>query len=281
MILGAHVSIANGVENAVWQAESIGCETFQLFTKNQTQWKEKQFTSDEVLAFKTALNDSRQRSDCVAAHGSYLINLCSNEEAKLNKSRQAFLSEIKRCADLQIPFLIFHPGSHLGKGEEWAINVIAESLMQAIENSAEMEVKLLLETTAGQGSNLGYRPEQLSKIINMVNKPERLGVCLDTCHLYAAGYDLRPERYHQTMRHILDQVEHTMIYAFHLNDSKRDLGSKVDRHEIIGAGFLGEDTFKLLINDDRFSDIPGILEIPGGLESFEVSLKKLKGFRIP
>ena len=164
MILGAHVSIAGGVENAVQQAESIGCETFQIFTKNQTQWKEKQFTSDEVFAFKTALNDSGQRSDCVAAHGSYLINLCSNEEAKLNKSRQAFLSEIKRCADLQIPFLIFHPGSHLGKGEEWAINVIAESLMQAIENSAGMDVKLLLETTAGQGSNLGYQPEQLSKI---------------------------------------------------------------------------------------------------------------------
>lgn len=280
MIVGAHVSVAGGVENAVQNAESVGCETFQIFTKNQTQWKEKLFTPEEISNFKTALFNSRQQSDCIAAHGSYLINLCSSDKDKLKKSRQAFLLEIRRCADLQIPYLIFHPGSHLGNGEDWAINVISKSLSQVIEDSPDLNVKLLLETTAGQGSNLGYRPEQLRKIIDTVGKPERLGVCLDTCHLFAAGYDLRKEEYTHTMQHIFDKLDQKMIFAFHLNDSKKELGSKVDRHEVIGEGFLGEDTFRLLMNDDRFSDMPGILEIPGGLEVFKTCLKKLKSFRI-
>lgn len=280
MIVGAHVSIAGGIENAIINATNLGCETFQIFSKNQNQWREKEYSDHEINKFVTQLSNSNIHSDLTAVHDSYLINLCANDSEKLDKSRNAFLKEINRCTALQIPFLIFHPGSHMGMGEEWGINTICNSLHWVLEKTLESNVVLLLETTAGQGSNLGYKMEHLSKIISDVAEDTRLGICIDTCHIFAAGYDIRNnDNYETTFRQLDDIIGLNHVKAFHLNDSKRDLGSRVDRHEVIGQGFIGELVFKLLMNDKRFEDHPGFLEIPGGDKAFKECLKRLKKFR--
>jgi len=280
VIVGAHVSIAGGVENAVESAQHLGCETFQIFTKNQNQWKEKHYSASEIKKFKSALSSSNQNPNHLAAHDSYLINLCATDPEKLKKSRTAFLNEINRCTHLNLAYLIFHPGSHMEKGEEWGLRLISESLLWAIEASPESNVLLLLETTAGQGTNLGYKIGHLKTVINTVNKPERLGICIDTCHLFAAGYELRGKKgYQNTFQLITQEIGLENIYAFHINDSKKDLGTRVDRHEVIGEGYIGEDLFRNLMNDDRFQNLPGFLEIPGGEESFKNYLVRLKGFR--
>jgi deoxyribonuclease-4 len=281
MILGAHVSIAGGIQNAVVNAENIGCETFQIFTKNQSQWKEKIFSPSEINSFKKQLNSSKQDKDQLACHNSYLVNLCSPDSEMLNKSRQSFVNEVNRCDALDISFLVFHPGSHLGKGEEWGLKRISESLVWIIESSPESKVKLLLETTAGQGTNLGYTIAHLRKIMELVNTPERLGICVDTCHMFAAGYDIREKRgYDETMDLIENEIGLHNVYMFHLNDSKKEMGSRADRHEVIGKGFIGEDFFRLLVNDERFLNVPGILEIPGGDDMFRLCLKQIKNFRL-
>ncbi len=280
MILGAHVSIAGGIQNAVVNAENIGCETFQIFTKNQNQWKEKTFTPSEINSFKEALNFSALYKDQLASHSSYLINLCSPDSETLAKSRQSFLSEVHRCDALGISFLVFHPGSHLGKGEEWGLNRISESLVWTLESSPESKVKLLLETTAGQGTNIGYTIAHLRKIMELVNLTERLAICLDTCHMFAAGYEIRSIKgYNETMDLIENEIGLQHVCMFHLNDSKKELGSRVDRHEVIGKGKIGEDFFTILVNDERFSNVPGILEIPGGNDMFRLCLKQLKNIR--
>jgi deoxyribonuclease-4 len=281
VILGAHVSIAGGIQNAVINAENIGCETFQIFTKNQNQWKDKTFKPSEINSFKRQLISSNQAKDQLACHDSYLINLCSPDSEMLNKSRQSFLNEVNRCDALGISFLVFHPGSHLGKGEEWGLKRISESLVWTIESSPQSKVKLLLETTAGQGTNLGYTVAHLKKIIELVNIPERLGICVDTCHMFAAGYDLREKKgYDETMDLIENEIGLHNLCLFHLNDSKKESGSRVDRHEVIGKGFIGEDFFRIVVNDERFSNVPGILEIPGGDDMFRLCLEQIKNFRI-
>jgi deoxyribonuclease-4 len=280
MIIGAHVSISGGIHNAVLNAQKLGCETFQIFTKNQNQWQEKKYGSEEILKFHETLHNSDQNTARLAAHDSYLINLCAAESAKLKKSRKAFLNEIQRCTDLKIPYIIFHPGSHMGKGEEWGLQLISESLQWAIEESSGSPVMLLLETTAGQGTNLGYQIEQLKIIVDKVNIPKRLGICLDTCHIFAAGYDISDHKsYNETFVHIIDEIGIKNIQAFHLNDSKRKLGSRVDRHEVIGAGHIGEYAFRRLMNDERFMDLPGFLEIPGGERAFKECLSRLRSYR--
>ena len=280
MIIGAHVSVSGGIENAIPNAEKIGCESFQIFTKNQNQWKEKIHSEEEILRFRTALDHSYLDIKNAASHDSYLINLCAVEDEKRVKSRQAFLAEIHRCEHMGIPSLIFHPGSHMGKGEAWGIQMIAESLQWALDQSQNSRVRLLLENTAGQGTNLGYSMAHLQQIIALSGKPQRMGVCLDTCHLFAAGYDLRGiAGYHAVMQEVLDNLDIRYIHAFHLNDSKRPLNSRVDRHEIIGEGHIGEASFRAMMNDVRFAQIPGFLETPGGDEVFTNSLKHLKSYR--
>jgi deoxyribonuclease-4 len=280
MILGAHVSIGGGVYNAIQHAEQLDCETFQIFTKNQNQWKEKIFTDEETGRFKHDLEESRIGNCHLAAHASYLINLCSPDSQKLTQSRQAFIREIERCGELGLAFLIFHPGAHLGKGEQWATDTIAHSLIHAITATERSNVRLLLETTAGQGTNMGYAFEQLAQILELVNDDSRMGVCLDTCHVFAAGYDLRSaSAFTKTMNNFARHIGMDHLYAFHLNDSKRELGSRVDRHERIGSGEIGMVPFQLLVNDERFKKMPGFLEVPGGDDAFKSDLELLKSFR--
>ena len=280
MIIGAHVSIAGGIDQAIHNAQHLGCESFQVFTKNQNQWREKSYSDEEINGFRKLLSESEYQHVPLAAHDSYLINLCANETAKLEKSRQAFLAEIERCTRLGIAYLIFHPGAHTGKGEAWGLHQIAESLNWSIDKSAGSQVTLLIETTAGQGSNLGYSFAQIREIMSRIVPKNRIGVCVDTCHIFAAGYDLRTEVQYETLIEQLNEnfgLEH--IRAFHLNDSKKDLGSRIDRHERIGKGYLGEAVFARLINDERFLNIPGYLEIPGDDVAFREDIVRLKNLR--
>jgi len=280
MIVGAHVSISGGIANAIQNALELNCETFQVFTKNQNQWREKIFSGEEIATFKKNLAGSAFRNKPLAAHDSYLINLCANETAKLEQSQKAFFAEIERCALLGIDYLIFHPGAHTGKGETWGVQQIAESLNRVMENLNGSPVTLLIETTAGQGSNLGYTFEQVKAIIDAVIERRRIGVCVDTCHIFAAGYDLRSAvEYERTIQKFDEIIGLTNIKAFHLNDSKKDLGSRVDRHERIGRGFLGESVFERLMNDARFEYVPGYLEIPGDEQAFQEDIALLKGLR--
>lgn len=280
MIIGAHVSMAGGVEKAVTNALQLGCETFQIFTKNQNQWKEKIYTEAEIDLFRSHLNQSKLNANLLAAHDSYLINLCSPEKELLEKSQSAFLQEAKRCLALGIPYLIFHPGSHVGKGEEWGIQMISKSINLVLEKLESNRVMFLLETTAGQGSNLGYRFEQLLQILEGITEPERVGICVDTCHIFAAGYDIRKEEdYLYTIGKLDSVFGLNKIRAFHLNDCKSEFGSRVDRHEPVGQGKIGLKTFQLLMRDPRFENTPGYLEIPGGDDAFKKDIKTLKRLR--
>jgi deoxyribonuclease-4 len=280
VIIGAHVSIAGGVENSVAHAQQLGCETFQIFTKNQNQWREKKYTREQIGLFHDRLTNSSIDANLLAAHGSYLINLCSPQPDLLARSRLAFLNEAQRCAGLGIPFLIFHPGSHMGQGEEWGLKKIAESINEIIAQLDTKKVTFLLETTAGQGSNLGYRFEHLLQIISGVKRSEQVGICVDTCHIFAAGYDIRREQgYEQTMYQLESVLGLDKVMAFHLNDCKSDCASRVDRHERIGKGKIGSKLFRLLLHDTRWSHLPGFLEIPGGDEAFKQDIKTLIQWR--
>lgn len=280
MIIGAHVSIAGGVENSVVQAGQLGCETFQIFTKNQNQWREKEYTPEQIDTFRNDLAKSKIQAGLLAAHDSYLINLCSPRQDLLDRSRLAFLNEARRCAALGIHYLIFHPGAHTGGGEEWGINKIAESINYVLQELENRQVILLLETTAGQGTNLGYRFDQLRQIMDRVEQQEQIGLCVDTCHIFAAGYDIRQKQgYQQTFAQLEAELDLNKVMAFHLNDCKNDCGSRVDRHERIGQGKIGPESFRLLMQDDRWQKLPGFLEIPGGDDAFKQDIKKLKRLR--
>jgi len=280
MIIGAHVSIAGGIENSIVQARQLGCETFQIFTKNQNQWREKEFTPEQIGTFRNDLSKSKIQAGLLAAHDSYLINLCSPRQDLLDRSRLAFLNEARRCAALGIPYLIFHPGSHTGGGEEWGLKMIAESINYVLQELKTRQVILLLETTAGQGTNLGYRFDQLRQIMDGVDQPEQIGLCVDTCHIFAAGYDIRQKQgYQQTFARLEAELDLNKVMAFHLNDCKNDCGSRVDRHERIGQGQIGPESFRLLMQDNRWQKLPGFLEIPGGDDAFKQDIKKLKRLR--
>ena len=275
MILGAHVSTAGGVDKSPGNGLELGCQTIQIFTRNQRQWKAKPLTDSEVEGFRREL--SRCGIGSTAAHASYLLNLGSPEPTVLARSREAFSQELERCRRLGLDFLVVHPGAHLGSGESAGLRAVAASLNRALEQDREACTRILLETTAGQGSSLGYRFEHLAEILSLVQAPERVGVCVDTCHIFAAGYDLRDaSAYHRT----LDQLDRILglsqVKAFHLNDSKRELGSRVDRHEHIGEGLIGAEGFKLLVNDRRFAGTPMILETPGGEAHYGKNLSRLR-----
>lgn len=260
--VGAHVSAAGGVGNAPLNAAEIGGKAFALFTKNQRQWQAKALSAEEIEAFRTNCRGAAYGPAQILAHDSYLINLGHPEPEPLAKSRAAFLLEMRRCEALGIQLLNFHPGSHLRlSSEEDALARIAESIDITL---AETEgVTAVIENTAGQGSNLGYSFEQLVRIIELVRARDRVGVCLDTAHAFAAGYDFRtPEALAATLEEFDRTVGFRYLRGVHLNDSKADLGSRVDRHAPIGKGKIGLEAFRLIMNDSRFEGIPLILETP-------------------
>ncbi|MBI4827725.1 MAG: deoxyribonuclease IV [Nitrospinae bacterium] len=258
---GAHMSIAGGVERAVERGAKAGARAIQIFTKNNTQWKGKPIGEAEAAAF--ADNMARLKVAAVAAHDCYLINLAAPDPVISQKSRAAFLDEIERADLLNIPNLVFHPGSALNQSEPEGIARVAESLNWLITQRPASRVTLALETTAGQGSSLGWRFGQIAAIIERVERRERLGVCFDTCHVFAAGYPIdEPEGYERTMREFDAVIGLARLKLFHMNDSLRERGSRVDRHEHIGQGRIGLKGFRLLVNDPRFVNTPMILETP-------------------
>ncbi len=258
--VGAHVSASGGVFNAPLNAKAIGAKAFALFTKNQRQWSAKPLDEETIELFKNNLKQSGIEPKHVLPHDSYLINLGHPEKDKRKKSLDAFVDEVRRCEQLGLDKLNFHPGSHLKKiDEEACLDLIVESMNIALNETEG--VTLVIENTAGQGSNLGYRFEHLAYLIDRVSDKSRVGVCLDTCHTFTAGYDLRSkEAYEETMREFDRIVGFGYLKGMHINDSKPKLGSRVDRHHSLGCGEIGWDAFGFIMNDPRMDDIPLILE---------------------
>jgi deoxyribonuclease IV len=277
-LLGAHMSIAGGVHRAFERARKLGATALQVFTKSSNQWKARPLGDDEVREFRAGVRELGVRS--VIAHDSYLINLASPDPALFEKSLAGFRDELLRCETLAIPNLVFHPGAHLGAGEERGIARVARALDRLHRDLRGIRVKATIELTAGQGSCLGHRFEHVRSILERTREPERLAVCVDTCHLFAAGYDIRtPAGYEATMQELDSVFTCARVEAFHLNDSKKPLGSRVDRHEHIGKGHLGLAPFRALLNDPRFRDVPKVLETEKDDELTEdfVNLRKLVG----
>ncbi len=262
------MSIAGGCHRAVEAAHALGCQTVQLFTKNNNQWRAPAFSDEQIVAFRQAIQ-ATGISDPVA-HTSYLINLASPDEVLWNKSIEAMLDEVRRCHELGIADLVVHPGAHMGSGEETGLRRVAQALGEIHGQSSGLGVTIDLETTAGQGSSLGHRFEHLQAILDLVHDAPRLGVCVDTCHIFAAGYSLDgPARYDETMMELDKTVGFGRVRVWHLNDSLREAGSRVDRHAGIGAGKMGLEPFRQLVNDLRFRHLPLILETPKGTEDGE------------
>lgn len=276
-LLGAHTSTSGGVSKSIDLAEKLGFNAMQIFTKNNNRWFQKPLEEKEIETFKTKLKNSNIKF--VVSHDSYLINLCAKDKEILKKSRTAMLDELERCELLGIPHLNFHPGSHLGAGEEDGIKLIAESINIAHDKTKGYKVSSMLETTAGQGTAIGYRFEQLQKIIELVEQKERMTVCIDTAHIFAAGYDIRdPKNFKQVIKEFDEVIGLERLRCFHFNDSKKELGSRVDRHEHIGKGFIGKEGFANIMNYKKLQKIPKILETPKGKDQKEdlVNLKVLK-----
>jgi deoxyribonuclease-4 len=273
--IGAHVSAAGGVENVPERAHEIGATGFALFTKNQRQWKAKPLTEENIEGFKSECKKYGYSMDAVIPHDSYLINLGHPEEAKLQKSRDAFLVELQRCEQLGIKLLNFHPGSHLKKiSETECLSRIAESINIALDQTEF--TKAVIENTAGQGTNMGFRFEHLAEIIDQVENQDRVGVCIDTAHAFAGGYDISTEEgFHDTFEQFEKIVGFDKLMGMHLNDSKKELGTQVDRHDSLGDGFIGWTPFELIMKDDRFNGIPMILETPN-TERWSEEIAKLK-----
>jgi deoxyribonuclease-4 len=260
-LFGAHMSIAGGYHNALTAAQAHGCDTVQLFTKSSNQWNAKELTDEDIRTFRQTLKQSRLRFP--TAHDSYLINLASPDEALYRRSIEAFAVEIQRAERLGLRYLVTHPGAHMEAGEEAGLVRVAAALDEVHQRCPGFRVQVLLETTAGQGTTLGHRFEHLKRLLELVRDPDRLGVCFDTCHVFAAGYGLAPEgEYRATMRAFDKVIGLGRLRVFHVNDSLKPLGSRVDRHAHIGRGCLGLEPFRLLINDRRFRSRPMILETP-------------------
>jgi len=281
MKLGAHMSIAGGVSEALLRGQELNCHTIQIFTKNNNQWQAKPISKDEADLFALRLKETKIFP--VISHDCYLINLASVNQDTEQKSIAAFTDEILRADLLNIPYLVMHPGSHLQAGEKAGINRIAKNLNTIFKQINKTKTMILLETTAGQGTNLGYKFEQLAEIISLIKDKEKIGICLDTCHIFAAGYDIRDKKnYQKTFSEFDKIIGLDKLKVIHLNDSKKDLGCKVDRHEHIGKGFIGLNGFRLLLNDERLKDIPMVLETPkspdgnADLENLDVLRKLIK-----
>jgi deoxyribonuclease-4 len=267
-LIGAHTSTSGGIGKAVDLAASLGFTAMQIFSKNNTRWSQRPFKQSEIDEFKSKLHSSPIKFVCV--HDSYLINLCATNKLFKEKSDNAFVDEIERCFQLGIEYLNFHPGAHCGAGEKEGIKVIAEALNIAHFKTTGMKVSSMLEVTAGQGSALGYRFEHIREIIDLVEDKSRTSVCIDTAHIFAAGYDIRtPEAYKKTIKEFDDIIGLNKLKCFHMNDSKKLLGSRVDRHDHIGSGQIGLSGFKNIMNDKKLAHVPKILETPKGKEHLE------------
>lgn len=260
---GAHMSVSGGLSKALVRGKKAGCQVIQIFTRNTSRWVSRPISSVEIDAFIKARYETG--IEPVAAHDSYLINLASPHLEVREKSFHALLDEMERAVNLEIPYLVIHPGSHLGEGEKKGIKRISEALNRIHDRTPEVQTKILLETTAGQGTNLGYRFEHLAEIIDGTDAQKRLGVCLDTCHAFAAGYDFRTTRTYRELIRMFDRVIGlNRLHLFHINDSKKGLGSRVDRHEHLGLGYIGKRGFSLLLKDPAFDALPFLIETPKG-----------------
>lgn len=267
-LIGAHTSINGGVSTSINRAEKLNFTAMQIFTKNNNRWDNRPLDTIEIDSFKTKLKNSGIKF--VVAHDSYLINLCAADKKLLEKSREAFIDELTRCEQLGIPYLNFHPGAHTGQGEEEGIKIIAESINMAHNLTPGYKVSSMIELTAGQGSTLGCTFEQVAQIIELVDAKERITVCIDTAHIFAAGYDIKdPKAYKKVIKDFDSIIGLKKLKCLHMNDSKKELGSKVDRHEHIGKGFIGLEGFSNIMNDRKLNKTPKILETPKGKDQKE------------
>jgi deoxyribonuclease-4 len=261
LLIGAHMSISGGVFNAILSGEELGCTTIQIFTKNNNQWKAKELTPAEVDKF--VQHQMRTKISPIVGHNGYLINLASPKDDIYALSKKSMLVELQRAEKLRLPYLVMHPGSHLGTGEKEGIKKIAGTINWLHQKTKGYKVKICLETTAGQGNTLGYRFEQLAQIIELVKEDQRVAVCYDTCHTFAAGYDIRTQKaYQDTFKEFDKVIGLSRLKVIHLNDAVKDLGSRVDRHAHIGKGKIGLEGFALLMNDKRWERVSKILETP-------------------
>jgi deoxyribonuclease-4 len=250
------MSTAGGVDKALERGRSIGCTAVQLFVKNNNQWFGKEIPAEQRQVFL-------KRKIFAFAHSGYLINLAATNPDNLDKSLKSLRQELDLAESLSLPFTVLHPGSHLGEGEEAGLKKVALHIKELLGQTRGYKVKIVVETTAGQGTNLGHKFEQLAQILDLVGQPDRMGVCFDTCHAFAAGYELRTvEGYQETWERFETAIGLDNLLAFHLNDSQGDLGSRKDRHEHIGQGKLGLEAFRLLLNDEQFIHLPMVLETP-------------------
>ena len=262
-LLGAHMSIAGGVDKSLILGKTVDCDAIQIFTKSSRQWAAKPYTKEEIELFD--LNRKATGITTVIAHDSYLLNLGSPDDTLRKRSVAAFIDELERSEILGVSNLVAHPGSHVGAGEDQGIKTIAHSLDEVHKACPGYNVKVTLEITAGQGSNLGYRFEQIARMLDATKENERVRVCFDTEHAFAAGYDIRTkEGYQRTFAEFDEAIGLDRLAAFHLNDSKKEFNSRVDRHEHIGKGHIGVEAFRFLMNDKRFWNLPMCLETPKG-----------------
>lgn len=277
ILVGAHTSASGGSQNALYEGRDIGATTIQLFTSNQKQWNGRKIAEEEITLWEKALSETGIQN--VMSHDSYLINLGSPSPEALDKSKKAFRDEIERCHLLKIPYLNFHPGAATGSSEEQCLETIAESLLEMEKILHKGNTRLLLETTAGQGTSVGNRFEHLNFIIQAVHKKIPIGVCIDTCHIFAAGYDIRTEEaWKKTLSQFDEIVGLNHLFAFHLNDSMKPLGSRVDRHAGLGEGEIGLECFKFLMTHPKVKHLPKYLETPVGLDGWKKEIALLKKY---
>ncbi|CCB86091.1 deoxyribonuclease IV [Parachlamydia acanthamoebae] len=277
LLLGAHTSAAGGAQNALLEGKRIGATTIQLFTSNQKRWQGKILGGEEIKAWEKALDETGLEQ--IMSHDSYLINLGSSNPELLEKSRKAFREEATRCHQLGISYLNFHPGAAVEATEQQCLDRICESLLGMQDLLENRKTRLLLEATAGQGSAVGWRFEHLAYIIDKVQHKLPIGVCIDTCHIFAAGYDIRTSAaWDATLEEFNRVVGLKHLYAFHVNDSAKGLGTRVDRHQPLGKGLIGIESFQFLMTDLRTKHLPKYLETPGGPELWEVEIQMLQDF---
>lgn len=277
LLIGAHTSAAGGVFNALLEGKRIGATTIQLFTSNQKRWEGKPITEEIKKKWNEALSETGLRE--IMSHDSYLINLGAPSVDVLEKSRKAFKEELQRCLDLKITYLNFHPGAALKTDPQECLDRIVESLLETEPMVDGGPTTLLLEATAGQGSTVGYQFDQLGYIVKRVEKRIPIGVCIDTCHIFAAGYDIRDQAgWDQTLAEFDDKIGLSYLRALHVNDSMKDLGSRVDRHQPLGEGKIGMECFKVMMRDPRLKEIPKYLETPGGPDAWIHEIELLREF---
>ena len=277
LFVGAHTSAAGGASNALLEGKSIGATTIQLFTANQKQWKGKPLTEEAIDLFERTRQETKIQK--VMSHAGYLINLGSPDEELLRKSREGFKEEIERCLALNLTYLNFHPGAATTGSQEECLDRIVASLLVYEDFFVDDSLRLLLETTAGQGTSVGSKFEELAYIIQLVEDKIPIGVCIDTCHIFAAGYDIRtPHAWKETLEEFDQVIGLKNLHAFHINDSKCPLGSKKDRHANLGEGEIGMECFRFLMTYTRTRDLPKYLETPGGTESWDKEIWMLREF---